>query len=207
MKEWGEVICVSAGENRRLRLEHRILKWFACITLVAMAGAGFALVATVRNLNRITSLLSNRTSEVQQLRRHFEQSNAALAALSRSHQDVLDATEQINTVGEKSWGRRFIVTKYAPSAGGINADKDPTTTATLWKANPKSRIVAVDPSVIPYGSWVWVEDLGWFQAQDCGGAIKGFRLDIMVARAKDAMTFGKQKRFAIVVPPKGKDNA
>src|SRR5439155_1035327 len=73
-------------------------------------------------------------------------------------------------------------------------------TSTLWKADPKSRIVAVDPKLIPYGSWVWVEGLGWYRAEDCGSAIKGFRLDLLTATERDAMTFGKQNRFVIVVP-------
>jgi len=47
---------------------------------------------------------------------------------------------------------------------------------------------------------VWIEGLGWFQAQDCGGAIKGLRLDVLTATQQDAMAFGKQNRFAIVVP-------
>jgi 3D (Asp-Asp-Asp) domain-containing protein len=71
----------------------------------------------------------------------------------------------------------------------------------MWKADPKARIVAVDPKLIPYGSWVWIDGLGWYQAQDCGSAIKGFRLDLLTETERDAMQFGKQDRFVIVVPP------
>src|SRR6185369_5193993 len=73
-------------------------------------------------------------------------------------------------------------------------------TATLTKADPDARIIAVDPKLIPYGSWVWIEGLGWYRAQDCGSAIKGFRLDVLTATEDDAMKFGKQDRFVIVVP-------
>jgi len=48
---------------------------------------------------------------------------------------------------------------------------------------------------------VWIEGLGWYRAEDCGGAIKGFRLDLLVATEKEAAQFGKQVRFVIVVPP------
>ena len=61
--------------------------------------------------------------------------------------------------------------------------------------------VAVDPKLIPYGSTVWIEGLGWYNAQDCGGAIKGYRLDVMAGSQRDAMDYGKQDRFVIVVPP------
>ena len=47
---------------------------------------------------------------------------------------------------------------------------------------------------------MWIEGLGWFQAEDCGGAIKGLRLDVLTATSKDAFAFGRQTRFAIVVP-------
>jgi len=129
-----------------------------------------------------------------------EQSRVALAALAKSHENILAATEQAPSVGTKSWGRRFTVTKYLPrdpAYGKFNTGY----TATLIKADPAKRIVAVDPKLIPYGSWLWIEGLGWYRAEDCGGAIKGFRLDLLTATEQDAMAFGKQDRFVIVVPP------
>jgi 3D (Asp-Asp-Asp) domain-containing protein len=48
---------------------------------------------------------------------------------------------------------------------------------------------------------VWIEKLGWFHAQDCGSAIKGYRLDVLTATSHEAMDYGKQDRFVIVVPP------
>ena len=48
---------------------------------------------------------------------------------------------------------------------------------------------------------MWIEGLGWYRAEDCGGAIKGFRLDLLVATEKEATQFGKQERFVLVVPP------
>ena len=46
----------------------------------------------------------------------------------------------------------------------------------------------------------WIEDLGWYRAEDCGSAIKGFRLDVLTATEEDAMQYGRQERFVIVVP-------
>jgi 3D (Asp-Asp-Asp) domain-containing protein len=51
--------------------------------------------------------------------------------------------------------------------------------------------VAVDPRVIPYGSYVWIESLGrWFRADDTGGAIKGNKIDVYVGsqRGMERMT-------------------
>lgn len=50
-------------------------------------------------------------------------------------------------------------------------------TATGTKVT-EGRTIAVDPRVIPYGSKVYIEGLGVFIAEDCGGAIKYNRIDI-----------------------------
>lgn len=46
------------------------------------------------------------------------------------------------------------------------------------------RTIAVDPRVIPLGSWVWidVEGEGWkrFHAEDTGGAVKGNKIDVYI---------------------------
>lgn len=42
----------------------------------------------------------------------------------------------------------------------------------------EGRTIAVDPTVIPYGSKVFIEGLGLFIAEDCGSAIKNKKIDI-----------------------------
>ena len=45
-------------------------------------------------------------------------------------------------------------------------------------------MIAVDPSVIPLGSKVWVEGYGYAIAGDTGGAIKGMKIDLHVPTKK-----------------------
>ena len=60
--------------------------------------------------------------------------------------------------------------------------------------------IAVDPSVIPIGSRVYIEGLGYFVAQDTGSAIKGKRIDVFMNDLEEALRFGVKKgvRVAIV---------
>ncbi|WP_186304273.1 3D domain-containing protein, partial [Staphylococcus epidermidis] len=60
-------------------------------------------------------------------------------------------------------------------------------------ANPDAKVIAVDPSVIPLGSKVWVEGYGYAVAGDTGGAIKGNRIDVHVQSKGQASSFGRKQ--------------
>jgi 3D (Asp-Asp-Asp) domain-containing protein len=62
------------------------------------------------------------------------------------------------------------------------------TTAAGWQAGPG--IIAVDPSVIPLGTKVYIPGMGVACAEDTGGAISGNRIDIWMGNESDAMNFG-----------------
>jgi 3D (Asp-Asp-Asp) domain-containing protein len=181
-----------AADNHRLRRRRDVLKFLVCTLAVSSVVAGATAYWQTGRLARVSK-------ELRVQRRSATRSSVALAALARTHDDVVSASEQIRAIGTKSWGRRFTVTMYTPRSEAYGKFNNGIT-STLTKADPERRIVAVDPKVIPYGSWVWIEKMGWFRAEDCGAAIKGFRLDLLTATEKEAMTFGKQDRFVIVVP-------
>lgn len=67
-------------------------------------------------------------------------------------------------------------------------------TGTIYHAG--KRIIAVDPSVIALGSTVEIKqaDGTTFEAvaNDTGGAIKGAKIDVLVARETEAVQFGRQ---------------
>jgi len=199
MENWDNAVVVDSRELQRLRDEHAKLQKASrkqrLLLLVLAGGCAVTGLGLYMGALRLTAT----ERDAKECRKTAMRSNVVLAALARSHENILAATEKAPSVGTKSWGRRFTVTKYLPNSPAYGKFNDGLT-STLWKADPKSRIVAVDPKLIPYGSWVWVEGLGWYRAQDCGSAIKGFRLDLLTATERDAMAFGKQDRFVIVVP-------
>lgn len=59
--------------------------------------------------------------------------------------------------------------------------------------------IAVDPTVIPYGTEVIINGRT-YKAQDCGGAIKGNRIDVYFDSHNDALEFGVQYAEVLVVP-------
>lgn len=68
-----------------------------------------------------------------------------------------------------------------------------TATGVNLKANPNDKVIAVDPSVIPLGSKVYIEGYGEATAADTGGAIKGNRIDVYMQNESDALQFGAKE--------------
>ena len=67
-----------------------------------------------------------------------------------------------------------------------------TYTGIDLRANPNQKVIAVDPSVIPLGSTVYVEGYGEAIAGDIGGAITGNKIDLFMPEQQDALNFGRQ---------------
>ena len=61
------------------------------------------------------------------------------------------------------------------------------------RSNSNLKLIAVDPSVIPLGTKVWVEGYGYAVAGDTGGAIKGNKIDILVHSKAEASSWGRKK--------------
>ena len=93
----------------------------------------------------------------------------------------------------------FIVTAYekSPRSCGRWADGY---TATMTRPK-EGRTIAVDKRIIPLGSHVWIEGLGWRVAEDVGGAIKGRRIDIYFRTIHKCLRFGRKKLRVRWIPP------
>ncbi|SET51730.1 3D (Asp-Asp-Asp) domain-containing protein [Oceanobacillus limi] len=65
-----------------------------------------------------------------------------------------------------------------------------TYTGINLNENRNAKVIAVDPSVIPLGTEVYVEGYGYAIAGDIGSAIKGNRIDIHLPTKKEALEWG-----------------
>ena len=52
--------------------------------------------------------------------------------------------------------------------------------------------VAADTSILPFGTKIYIQGIGWRTVQDRGGAIKGNRLDIYISSHNDPMPYNVQ---------------
>lgn len=87
------------------------------------------------------------------------------------------------TTASSSKGKHMKVVATAYTGDPITA------TGTI----PKWGTIAVDPSVIPYGTKVYIPQFGQtFIAEDCGGAIKGNKIDIFMNDESTVKNWGRR---------------
>ena len=87
-------------------------------------------------------------------------------------------------------GGMFTITTYCPCAA-CNGKWAGMPTASGTPITP-GRTIAVDPSVIPLGTSVYIEGIGTRIAEDTGGAIKGNRIDLAVSDHSESGTWNAQ---------------
>lgn len=79
---------------------------------------------------------------------------------------------------------------------GVNRPTDetgePIVYTSIGEIAKAGTTIAVDPSVIPYGSEVKIDDHVYI-AQDTGGSMNGSRIDIYFDDHQEALEFGRQK--------------
>ena len=80
-------------------------------------------------------------------------------------------------------------TAYTANCAGCSGI---TSTGFNLKSNPNAKVIAVDPSVIPLGSKVFVEGYGTAIAADTGGAIKGNKIDVFFSSKSAAYAWGNK---------------
>ncbi len=89
-------------------------------------------------------------------------------------------------------GREYMIlegTAYYPGPNNYGGAVGPRTAIGMLA---QRGVVAVDPSVIPLGSHLYVEGYGYAVAGDTGGAIQGMRIDLCYNTYDEAINFGRR---------------
>ena len=106
------------------------------------------------------------------------------------------------TIGEPLG--EFKLTAYCPCMKCCGKTDGITATGTTAA---EGRTIAVDPAVIPYGSAVTIYFADGtshsYTAEDCGGGIKGNRLDIYFDSHQTALQFGVQHAYVYMEETNG----
>lgn len=114
-------------------------------------------------------------------------SNAKPAAKSAETTSVSRNNSAAPEGGKEFYASATAYTAYCNGCSGVTA------TGINLKSNPNLKVIAVDPSVIPLGSKVWVEGYGYAVAGDTGGAIKGNKVDLHFPTKEAAYKFGRRQ--------------
>lgn len=151
-------------------------------------------------------------SQIKVLEVRVDTLEQSYSEMSKTQAEIIDVLKQMDEVMDKYQSQSvdpmmyqvsaFTVTAYSPldDRNGLNADSDPEHMATMAKTEEViDYAIAVDPKVIPYGTWVFIEGVGWRQALDTGGAIKGNRIDVSMRTYNDAIQFGRQE-LRVILP-------
>jgi 3D (Asp-Asp-Asp) domain-containing protein len=83
----------------------------------------------------------------------------------------------------------IIATAYCPCEKCCSKSDGITATGIKAKEN---RTVAADPNILPYGTEILC-GMGEFVVEDCGGSIKGNRVDFFFDTHEEALKFGRQE--------------
>jgi len=90
-------------------------------------------------------------------------------------------------------GREYMVfeaTAYYPGPNNFGGGVGPRTAIGMIAGRG---VVAVDPSVIPLGTHLYIEGYGYAVAGDTGGNIRGRRVDLCYNTYDEAIRFGRQQ--------------
>lgn len=109
-------------------------------------------------------------------------SNSKASDSSQSNTSGSSDHQNYKTISVKSTA----YTASCPGCSGVTA------TGINLNQNPGTKVIAVDPSVIPLGSKVYVPGYGYAVAGDTGGAINGNRIDVYFHSHSQALNWGVQ---------------
>ena len=136
--------------------------------------------------------------EAQEERERIEQQEQEAEQAKQVQKKQATKKEEVKEASTPSQGGRTLVgtfritayctEKYQHICGG---GQGITASGTSVSAG---RTIAVDTSIIPMGSRVYIEGIGERIAEDTGGAVNGYVIDLALGTHSEALSFGVQRR-------------
>lgn len=167
------------------------------------------------------AVLVNQQAELDQnLQKHQEALTLAQQKYSQVNAEMAGFQAKLNEaqarIQQEQASARAVVaanqpTQAAPAPAGVemyvsataySPESSPNATTKLGyniRQNPNMKLIAVDPSVIPLGSKVWVEGYGVAIAGDTGGAIKGHKIDVLMPNNAAAIQWGRKTVKVVIL--------
>ena len=160
--------------------------------LVQKEEAEVARIEEARRLAREAAAKASSEAEVATASSNRESSESAQKNQTKTTQKTADqpaAKKEAKPAAKQSSGKSFTVqaTGYSTKQPNLSSH-----TATGIDLRVNSRVIAVDPSIIPLGSMVEVEGMGVYIAGDTGGAIRGNIIDIHFETVAQALNWGRR---------------
>ena len=149
---------------------------------VLAVGAIFAFIAFMLWLVSVPRAYENNEPETTQI-------------VENSVEIVENVKFEAETTERPYTEKEMIITAYCPCEKCCGNSNGITASGTKAKAG---RTVAVDPRYIPYGTEIIIDGQTYI-AEDCGGAIKGDRIDIYFDDHNSALGFGRQTKIVRIM--------
>ena len=166
------------GLAQELRAYIMIAKIIAITAIILMG------IATINYLDKVMTEQANLTYQVIVLQQEIDDLSDDILKIEDSISEV--RKDSATLTGATLLGE-YEITHYCPCSACCGKWADGiTATGTTAKPN---HTIAVDPEVIPYGTEVIIDGIIYI-AEDCGGAIKGNRIDIFTESHSEAISRG-----------------
>ena len=147
---------------------------FAFAVAIILSGVGFAKAYSIQaaydEQSKQMELYKQELKETQNQLSEYVQYKAMYECIQVERNQLQEQVDELSKW--KSLGQ-FTITYYWP---GEDCYGKLTSTGTIAK---EGKTIAVDPSIIPYGSTIKINGNEYI-AEDCGGAIKGNKIDVFV---------------------------
>lgn len=209
LQSWNNIDSTLIYPSQELKVEDTVPTYTVVKgdTLFKIAAKHEMSVSELMNLNNLSSDLIHPGDQF--VLEGTKGKVAAATTVATAPQHTAKPAAQAKAPAAQQTPKTAAIQKTTVSAPAVASAKVMTVTATAYTAyctgcsgttatgidlrsNPNQKVIAVDPSVIPLGSRVWVEGYGEAIAGDTGGAIKGNIIDVFMPNRQDALNWGRK---------------